>query len=168
MRTRGASDNTNARLDMIGQRCDAAIEHDKGARWSSVDPLSRIGCIIPDGAAGEGNPTAPSAESANFIVIGYEEEAPGRLRAIFVAEEGGDGVLIPAGCVESGLGRALWEVLRTLRRGRHSEGKVPVKPRLRVAVGFLGRDHAGMIRDGVLLDDFGPTRARQEIERERP
>jgi hypothetical protein len=168
VRTRGASGNTNARSDMIGQRCTAAVGHDKAASLSPVGSVSRIGGIIPDGAAGDGNPTAPSAESANFIVIGYEEEAPGRLRAIFVAEEGEDGVLIPAGCVESGLGRTLWEVLRTLRRGRHSEGKVPVKPRLRVAVGFFGRDHAGMIRDAVLLDDFGPTGARQEIERERP
>lgn len=164
MRTRGAGGNTDARPDMIGQPCYAAAGPDKGASWSLVGPLSRIDCVVPDDAVDDGNPTIPSADSANFIVIGYEEDTPGRLRAIFVAEEGEDGVLIPAGCVENGLGRKLWEILRTLRRGRHSEGKVPVKPRLRVAVGFFGRDHAGMIRDGVLLDDFGPTGTRQEIE----
>jgi ATP-dependent DNA ligase len=90
------------------------------------------------------------SEIASFIVTGYVEPGPGKLGIIYVAEQG-DGVLIPSGQLQFGVGRAVIEALQPLRRGEGgANGAVNVEPRARVAVKFFGRHKTGFIRDGVV------------------
>lgn len=65
-----------------------------------------------------------------------------------------DGMLVPAGLVQFGLGgKVLWPRLAGLRDGpSNRSGLVPVRPKLVAAVKYFGRYRTGSwIRDGVLL-----------------
>jgi bifunctional non-homologous end joining protein LigD len=91
------------------------------------------------------------SDTGMFVATGFSELGPGRLEALYVAEER-DGVLRPAGAVRFGLaGKGLWRRLDQRRAGPPYRGVVPAVPGLVVAVKFFGRYKAGWIRDGVLL-----------------
>jgi ATP-dependent DNA ligase len=94
-------------------------------------------------------------ETGTFLITGFGELGPGRLEAVYVAEER-DGKLVPAGQVRFGFaGLGLWQVLDQLRVGPASRGIVPVQLGLGAEVKYFGRYKAGWIRDGVMLTLLG-------------
>lgn len=69
-----------------------------------------------------------------FVVTGFEEPGPFRLKAIHVAEDVG-GELQPSGRVEFGFaGRGLWQVLDQLRESQTGEQVRAVTPTLSAKV----------------------------------
>jgi ATP-dependent DNA ligase len=68
---------------------------------------------------------------STFVITGFTELGPGRLEAVYVAEER-DGELVPAGQVKFGLARTrLWDALDWRRdAGATRKGFVPVRPEL--------------------------------------
>jgi bifunctional non-homologous end joining protein LigD len=90
-------------------------------------------------------------EIGRFVITGFEELGPGRLEAVYVAEEIA-GKLVPAGQVRFGFaGKGLWSALDALRSGPTRKRFVPVEPTLSADIKFFGRYKAGWIRDGVIL-----------------
>ena len=90
-------------------------------------------------------------DTGNFVIIGFSELGEGRLEAVFVGEERGDG-LLPAGQVRFGFaGKGLWQTLDLLRDGPAVNGMVTVLPRLQARIKYFGRYKRGFIRDGVIL-----------------
>jgi len=90
-------------------------------------------------------------QTGEFVITGFEELGPGRLEAVYVAEEI-DGRLVPAGQVRFGFaGKGLWDKLDPLRSGTVRKGVVPVSPTMRAEIKFFGRYKRGWIRDGVIL-----------------
>jgi ATP-dependent DNA ligase len=96
------------------------------------------------------------SETATFIIIGYEEPAPGNIEALLVAERR-DGRWLTAGRVPFGVSKRLLEILAPLRQGETVKGRVTVAPKIEVKVRYFGRFRNGLIRDGVLLRGRDPT-----------